>query len=60
MKDDILDLIRSYTRRVDSLVELHEQANDNLSKVRLAAKKSAYEQIIIDLKHIVKDNEDCS
>lgn len=61
MKDDILDLISSYTRKIASCEDLINLANDNLSKVRLGAKKSTYEQIIMDLKHILKDNEeDCS
>lgn len=61
MKDDILDLISSYTRKIASCEDLINLSTDNLSKVRLGAKKSTYEQVIMDLKHILKDNEeDCS
>lgn len=61
MKDDILDLISSYTRKISSCEDLINLSTDNLSKVRLGAKKSTYEQVIMDLKHILKDNEeDCT
>lgn len=61
MKDDILDLISSYTRKIASCEDLINLSTDNLSKVRLGAKKSTYEQVIMDLKHILKDNEeDCT
>lgn len=58
MKDSIKELIESYERRVTALKQLHEEANDNLSKVRLAAKKSVYDDVIRELKYLVKDEED--
>ncbi len=58
MKDNIKELIDSYTRRVEALKQLYLETNDNLSKVRLTAKRSVYEDVIRELKHLVEDGED--
>lgn len=58
MKDNIEELIDDYTRRVKALDLLNEQANDNLSKVRLGAKRMVYLDVIIDLKRMLKDAKD--
>jgi hypothetical protein len=58
MKDRIKGLIDDYDRRIRALDILNEQANDNLSKVRLGAKKSVYEDVIKDLKKILENVKD--
>jgi prefoldin subunit 5 len=61
MKDSIEEMIAIYKKKITYLDELHNQATDNLSKVRVAAKKSTYESVIQDLKLMIKDHEeDCA
>ena len=57
MKDRIQEEIESYEKRVVYLKKMHEEANDNLTKVRLAAKQGVYTDIITDLKRILRDEE---
>lgn len=58
MKESIEELIEVYKKKVETLKILHKQATDNLSKVRLDAKRSAYDSIIQDLKLNLKDHEE--
>jgi hypothetical protein len=57
MKEAILDLIESYKRRIKALDGLLEEANDNLSKIRLGSKKSVYQDVIKELQYLVKDED---
>ena len=56
--DDIKELIDDYERRVKALDLLHKQANDNLTKIRLSAKRMVYMDVITDFKRMVKDAQD--
>ena len=58
MKDNIEDLIHTYSGRIRYLDELNKEVNDNLSKIRIGAKKSVYEDVIKDLKQILEDVKD--
>ena len=57
MKEALLDLVESYKRRITALDGLLEEANDNLSKVRLSTKKSVYQDVIRELQYLVKDED---
>jgi RNA-binding protein YhbY len=58
MKDSIEELIHTYSGRVRYLDQLNKEANDNLSKIRIGAKKSVYEEVIKDLKQMLEDAKD--
>jgi hypothetical protein len=58
MRERLQEEIESYEKRVAYLKQMHSEANDNLTKVRLAAKQGVYTDIIRDLKRILEDAKD--
>ena len=58
MKDNIEELIHTYSVRIRYLDALNKKVNDNLSKIRIEAKKSVYDDVIKHLKQILEDAKD--
>lgn len=58
MKDRILEEIERYERRIESLKQLRDQATESLTTFRYDTKISIYRDVVIDLKRIVKDEEE--
>lgn len=57
MKEALIDLILGHERRIKVLVGMLSEARDNLTKERLTAKKSVYEQVVQELKQLIKDED---
>lgn len=57
MKEKIQEEIERYEKKVTQLKQMHSEANDNLTKIRLMAKQGVYMDVIIDLKTILIDEE---
>lgn len=57
MKDRILEEIDRYERRVGSLLKLKDQSEESITTLRYDTKISIYRDVILDLKRIIKDEE---
>jgi hypothetical protein len=58
MKEQLLELIDSYHRRIKSLEEMLSQATDFTTKSRLETKRSVYEGVVRDLELLIKDEDE--
>lgn len=58
MKKALEDLILGHERRIKALDSMLLEARDNLTKERLTAKKSVYDQVIRELKQLIQDEQD--